>query len=136
MVVRITRWEEAQISEAGVRQAHVPHENFRISTQRFEPGIRFSGTTREGLVYVLSGSCRWSIDGQQVNAVEGDVAQMPTGSYEFEVVGDHPCDLAHVWNLNELFGLRNKQPAERAGGHRSATAINPESEDNEKSEPA
>ena len=123
MAIKITRWEGSQISEAGVRQNHVPPEDFRISSQRFDPGDQFPGTTREGLVYVLSGSCSWSIDGQKVNAVEGDVAHFPAGSYEFEVVGDRPCDLVHVWNLKELLEHHDKQRAEQDAGDQAPAAV-------------
>lgn len=103
MSLRFTRWEGSEISVDKIREVHVPNESYRISPCSFEPGVRFAGATREGIVYITSGSCQWRMDGKQVTLAEGDVIHHPSGSYDFQVIGDRSCELVHVWNLEEIF---------------------------------
>jgi hypothetical protein len=120
--IQIEKWDRAKIllTEAAVRERHTPPEDFRISVFWIDAGTRYSGSTREGVVYVLSGSCSWSLGGRAVAAEEGDILQLPDSTYEFEVRGDDRCQIIHVWNLKEIWTLHNHHSEQIAAGQPAA----------------
>ena len=53
---------------------------------------------RAGLCYVLRGACRYDF-GESVTIQAGEVAELPAGDYEFEVLGADDVELVMVWEL-------------------------------------
>jgi hypothetical protein len=90
------------MSLAAVRERLGSGSNLRVAENSRLPGMRFSGTTHRGTVYVLAGACQFRFAAGTANLCAGSILEHEAGHYDFEVVGDEVCELAHAWDLEEL----------------------------------
>ncbi len=88
----------ATIKLGVISSLHQPANHYRISPNRYTPGDSFSGATRAGRWYVLSGSCKVSIGPSIWELQAGDVADLPQGEIiRFLLLGDCDVDVIRVW---------------------------------------
>ena len=100
----IMRWNAADRGTMSVEtiKASLDHpERCRVTVNRYSPGTAFSGHTRAGTVYLLSGSCRYSHANGVDTLTANDIFALPAGKYRLEVVGDSEVEEVKVWLLPE-----------------------------------
>lgn len=70
---------------------------YRVAEYCYPPGASFSGRTQAVAWFVLSGSCRLSVD-EEILLQEGDVAEIGPANFSL-VVGGSELRLVQVWDL-------------------------------------
>ena len=88
--VQIESWanlSSIHLNEAALRRMHQPE-------------------SREGKFYVASGTCRFSVDDEDVVLHAGEVVLFPGGAYRTQVLGEEPLAIVYVWPLPEDFRPR------------------------------
>ena len=102
----IEEWRlgERELSVATLREKFSAKEKFRVSPRRFQAGEKCSGSTREGAVYVLEGSCSFKFGEHTYVLSMNQVFHHAAGSFEFEVLGVEACEYVHVWDIEMIQG--------------------------------
>lgn len=77
-------------------------EQYGVAVHRYPPGARFAGAGGARTCYVLGGAVRLALEGE-VALRAGDVADLPAGRFEVEVLGDDPLEIAERWELPPPF---------------------------------
>lgn len=96
------KWDEVQMGRLcleAIRDLHQPAERFRISHRQYPAGTSFGGAAREGRKYILSGWCVFTIQQQTWELQSGDIADIPSGSFHFRVLGSCDVQIVSVWEL-------------------------------------
>ena len=96
----VQRWSDISdqpLTEAAIRARH-PRPRYRVSARRYPPGARFAGSSRAGTSYVVSGAVRFDV-GAEVTLRAGELAELPEGRFELEVLGEQPLVLVQCWEL-------------------------------------
>lgn len=96
--INIVRRED-NLSEETIRQIYTPAKMYRISRHRYPPGTKFPAITREQVAHFLLGQCRITMGGQATVLSSGDVAELSSGHYELEVLGDSDLEYVSVWPI-------------------------------------
>ena len=91
--------DDAEVTLDSVRLWHTPAGHYRISPGAYPAGTSFSGSTRAGRVYILSGSCSYTFDGSTVQLAGPTYLDHPEGRFNFAVDGDDAVSLVNVWLL-------------------------------------
>lgn len=100
----ISSWNEAfdgVPSEHTIRNRYDSNK-YRVSKYAYPKGTMFPGTMKSGTCFVIEGECRHSFNDFTVSLKEGEYADLPNGSYEFQVLGDADAVIVLVWKLPEL----------------------------------
>lgn len=106
MTATVHHWSEVSggsLTIEAIRQLHVPSSHYRISPNRYGPGLALPGTSRAGRLYVLSGACYKKVGEWEVELQAGTFTDFPAGDYEFRVLGEHPVHLVNVWPIPEQY---------------------------------
>lgn len=83
-------------------RARFPGELLRVSTNHFEPGADFVGTSRCGTLFVSAGRAQFSSKHGDAQLTAGTLMNFPGGDYGLKVLGETRCTIVKVWNLGEL----------------------------------
>jgi hypothetical protein len=105
-------WNEiskSSLSLEALRELHAPSSHYRISPNRYEAGVVFSGSSRAGRLYVLAGSCSKTVGSWHIELGAGMFVDYPSGSFHFAVEGTQGVQLVNVWLLPE--GYRGQSEA-------------------------
>ena len=99
--------EVKKISDENLRSAERLKEVFlspkyRVSTMVYDPGTQFSGSTRSGIVYVHSGSCKIRTSKGSIFIDEGHYLEFPEGDFDLKVVSKVNLCITNVWNVEKL----------------------------------
>lgn len=106
MDVETSKWNESEngsLSLENIRLLYHPESHYRISLNKYPPATEFSGWSRKYRLFVLSGDCRISIDGNSLNLSSGDFADLPEGDYTFSVLNNSSVELVSVWEIPKEF---------------------------------
>lgn len=106
MITPTSRWDFEHLGPPDldtIRALHLPAEHFRISRHRYPSGTTFSGSSRAGRRYVLTGTCAFEIAESTWRLASGDIADLPAGVYIFRVLGPDSVELVSVWELPHEF---------------------------------
>lgn len=109
MTAKVHHWSEisrAPLTLEAIREMYVPPSHHRISPNRYEAGVAFSGTSRAGRLYVLSGACSKKVGEWGAVLHAGMYADFPAGSFEFKVLGEQQVRLVNVWLIPEEYGAK------------------------------
>ncbi len=104
------------MTETAIRAQHEPAWHYRISPNRYDPGVAFRGTARAGKIYVLTGSCRYEWATGHAELRPATFVDAPDGEYSFEVLSAVPCEIVHVWLLPPEFRQRPSTGAAKEPG--------------------
>ena len=74
-----------------------------MSPAKYPPGTTTGGWRAAGRLYVVGGSCSFTIAGQTWKLSGGAFADMPGGDYQLTIEGDAPLDVVSVWELPASF---------------------------------
>ena len=89
------------ISENAIRALHIPQENFKIYVNTYEAGKSFPTKAGHAFVlYVLTGSCKTTLDGSEVTLNASEFIALEKGSYGFDVVGNENLKLVKVFSVS------------------------------------
>lgn len=94
------KWSEVSdepISEEAIRAMHVPEEMYAFDTQAYSAGQSF--TVKAGndfILYVLSGTCKTTMDSALVQLAEGEFMFLGKGAYQFKPEGAKDVHLVRV----------------------------------------
>lgn len=94
--------ENGPLSEDSVRALYQPPGHYRVSRRRFPSGTQFPGTMRAGRCYVMKGQCRYKFSGV-LDLRAGEVADLPAGDFDFQVLGPEDAEIIMVWELPAEF---------------------------------
>jgi quercetin dioxygenase-like cupin family protein len=89
------------ISEEAIRALYLPPEDFKVYVNAYEPGKSFP--TKAGhvfVLYVLAGSCKTTLEGNEVTLLASEFITLEKGAYTFEVVGNETLKLMKVFSLS------------------------------------
>jgi hypothetical protein len=96
-------WDEGRfgpLSLEAIRSIHQPANRHRISPNSYAAGTSFSGSTQEGVCYVLRGSVRFEFPGgESLTLRSGQFGTLPRGTFGFEVLGPDAAEVVRVWKL-------------------------------------
>jgi hypothetical protein len=88
------------ISEEAIRALHQPQKKFKFYVNIVEAGK--SLTTKAGhefVLYVLSGSCKTSLEGIDLTLSASELITLEKGSYVFDVLGNEELKVIKVFSL-------------------------------------
>jgi len=89
------------MSEEAIRALYQPQKDFKFYLNTVEPGKSLSTKGAHAFdLYVLTGSCKTSIEGIELHLAAQEMITLEKGSYEFEVVGDTELRLIKVFSLS------------------------------------
>ncbi len=59
MSIEVKTWDEPEeLSESLLKKRDSPKTKFRVSGLKYEPGVKFMGSHREGILFVIGGVCK------------------------------------------------------------------------------
>jgi hypothetical protein len=88
------------MSIEAVRNLYSPSSDYRFSPTKYEPRAIFPVVIGYPVtVYVLSGGCKYRLDGQELTLRAGEFSSFAKGSYEFEVLGGEQVQIITVFKL-------------------------------------
>jgi len=102
MTILIKKWNNSQTLNNKVLSELFPSPKYRVSSMSYETGTSFSGSAESSLVYVLSGCCEYVFDGSKAVISSNQYGDLPTGNFDFRVIGESSVELVNVWNLEEI----------------------------------
>ncbi len=106
MDVETSKWNEAEngsLSLENIRLLYEPQSHYRISLNKYPANTEFGGWSRKHRLFVLSGDCRISIDGNSLSLSGGDFADLLEGDYTFSVLNNNSVELVSVWEISKDF---------------------------------
>jgi hypothetical protein len=92
---------EQPISEEAIRALHQPQKRYKFYVNKIEPGK--SLPTKAGhdfVLYVLTGSCKISVDGIEMILSSSESISLEKGAYLFEALGDEQLKIMKVFSLS------------------------------------
>ena len=104
MVNEPGKWDEAtsgRISLESIRLLFQPESRYRMSWNSYPAGATFSGWSRAGRRYVISGRCVIGLAGRSWELSGGEFLDLPEGNYQLSVSGGSPVELISVRELPE-----------------------------------
>lgn len=89
------------ISEAAIRALHSPQENFKIYVNTYQAGNSFPAKAGHAFtLYVLTGSCKITIDSSETTLSAAEWVALEKGSYTFHAVGNEELTIVKVFSLS------------------------------------
>lgn len=82
-----------------LRTKFSPPEKFRVSEFKYPAGGNYGGSMLSGKCFVLKGDVTYHYDGYDVHLVEGEVGQLPQGSYTADVGEKSDLEFVVVWEI-------------------------------------
>jgi hypothetical protein len=101
MVNEAKQWTDhfdGEMTEARIREIF-DAKTHKVSRNAYPANAKFPGTMIAGKCFVLDGACAYIVKGERVTIKAGEFADLPQGSYEFEVSGDQAVSLVKVFPL-------------------------------------
>jgi hypothetical protein len=103
------QWAEISndsISVESIGALHSPSSHYRISPNSYNAGTEFVGRAQAGRIYVIAGQCTRVVGTWEAHLVAGTFADFPGGEFKFQVPGDQPVKLVHVWLIPERYRVK------------------------------
>ena len=91
-----------ELSLEAVQSRYSPPEEYRVALKNYEPNTVFSGTMREGKIYMLMGTCQYKFKDSIVELSASQILAHDGGTYEFSVLGAEKCEFVSVWAIGEI----------------------------------
>lgn len=99
--IEVIKWDNKEpLSETLIRSKFIPNANFRISQNTYVGPASFPVARREGLLFVVNGTCTYENPNVNVTFTSGTYARLPEGEYEFKIIDTHRVEIISVWDLN------------------------------------
>lgn len=116
--------DKGELTIDTIRSIHQPNDNYRISRYEYQRDTRFACASRLGLVYVLSGSCRYEKQGRVWQLTAPCYTELPSGQFDFSVESSESVELVCVWELPDGFleSDRRNEPGDRPESPTEPTA--------------
>ncbi|MEM9360740.1 MAG: hypothetical protein AAGB04_31585, partial [Pseudomonadota bacterium] len=64
-----------------LRAKFAPPQKFRVSEFKYAAGVKYNGSMLPGKCFVLKGNVTYQYDNYEIHLAEGEVGQLPQGSY-------------------------------------------------------
>jgi hypothetical protein len=93
------------LTELAIHNRFAPPSAYRITRHRYPAGAKFSGSSRAGFRFILSGACTIKTT-NSVTLRAGEFVECLEGNFEFAVLGDHDVEEVAVWSLREVLGAK------------------------------
>lgn len=82
-----------------LRAKFSPPQKFRVSEFKYPAGENYGGSMLSGKCFVLKGNVTYHYDECDIHLVEGEVGQLPQGSYNANVGEDSELEFVVVWEI-------------------------------------
>ena len=103
MKLDVKIWNDTvQLSERLLRQKYSAKTKYRVSSSKYQPGESVPGTQKEGLLFIISGICKYSADKDSAIMGKNLFMWFPRGDYEIKVIGSEELHFVTIWSLEKL----------------------------------
>ena len=97
-----------------ITERYQPKEHYRISVKTYPADTTFTGSSRKGDIYLLSGHCKFSSANDTLELSGCEFAsQVKESQYTFEVLSKSEVTIVRVWPLPKEFWEKPKDLTER-----------------------
>lgn len=104
------KWNEhltGRMSLENIRKLYQPESHYSIGWNEYPAGSEFGGWSRKRKLYIISGSCKVTVNEHSMGVCEGEFLDLPEGDYHLSVSTDSNIEIVSVWEIPEQYRLKN-----------------------------
>jgi len=102
MSIEVKKWNEIdELSEDLLKSRYSPRSKYRVSGYDYESGSSIPGAHRKGMMFVISGSCKYTFGEHSAILHKGSYFDIQSGTYQLSVLGNKSLKIVFVWDIGE-----------------------------------
>ncbi len=102
MSAEIKKWDYSELLSVEFLEYKYSQPKYRVSAKIFEPGVKFSGSSKKGLVFVLDGACKIETSECSFFVKKEHYFEQPSGAYNLTVTSSSHLSIVNVWDLERI----------------------------------